>query len=65
MSEPIKSSGQPVDLLAALQQSIDAAKVSRRDGRGCMERTGCHDYKHGTDCPMHDWERSLEAGRPL
>jgi hypothetical protein len=33
--------------------------------RVCMERVGCHDYRHGTDCPMYDWPRSLDAGRPL
>lgn len=31
----------------------------------CMHRVGCHNYRHGTDCPMYDWERSLIAGRPL
>jgi hypothetical protein len=31
----------------------------------CMERVGCHDYRHGTDCPMYDWGRSIDSGRPL
>jgi hypothetical protein len=33
--------------------------------RVCMRRTGCRDYRHGTDCPMYDWTLSLDLGRPL
>lgn len=28
----------------------------------CMERAGCHDYRHGTDCPRFDWPRVLDTG---
>jgi hypothetical protein len=42
-----------------------SAEIAAAVERVCMERTGCHDYRHGTDCPMYDWPRSLELGRPL
>lgn len=35
------------------------------DEKTCMQRAGCHDYRHGSDCPMYDWDRALAAGRPL
>jgi hypothetical protein len=41
------------------------AEIDAAADQVCMERVGCHDYKHGTDCPMYDWPRSLDAGRPL
>jgi hypothetical protein len=47
--------------------SEDGHGAEKDAGRGpvCMERGGCHDYRHGTDCPMYDWSRSIDAGRPL